>query len=233
MDAHDNDREGDHSIEKPASGPDGHSAKAENDDPGRVSYAGLRVWTSLIPEFTIRASLSRAEKTALMVIALAFLALAVWGTSWLEKKNQIARGSVAFKLPVRGKYAIIAHCTSYWKTVGNITGVKMGADVVPATTITLDDRSSSGALRIYFRDTDMNTVGDPVTVGFQRGLFSNGKNSIEISASDGFHNRVDFDTYQLGTEGAWHLEVLEANTDMAPRANFSMLFSTRMSPNLR
>ena len=59
------------------------------------------------------------------------------------------------------------------------------------------------------------------------------KNSIEISASDGFHNRVDFDSYQLGTVGAWRLEVLEASGEMEARANFSLLFTTTISPILR
>lgn len=229
MDSYDNE---DQSIEKHSFMADAQREPADGRNHGRASFAGLRPWMGLIPAFTNRLSLDRVEKTALTVIALAFLALAVWGSIWLQQKNQLAQGSGVFQLPARGQHATIAHCSSYWKTVGNMTGVKMGAVAIPAATITLDERSSSGALRIYFRDTTMNTVGDPVTVGFNSGQFSNGKSSIEISASDGFHDRVDFDTYQLGTEGAWHLEVLEARGEMEPGANFSILFSTRISPNL-
>ena len=76
-------------------------------------------------------------------------------------------------------------------------------------------------------------MGDPVTMSFQNGIFSNGSHTVEITASDGFHSQVDFDTYQLGTMEAWELEVLEAIGEMEPRANFSLLFKTVISPALR
>ena len=230
MDSHDNE---DQSIEKHSFMPDAQREPTDGRDHGEGLLAGLWPWMKLLPAFTKRLSLDRVEKTALAIIALVFLSLAIWGVISLQQKNQLAQSSGFFQLPARGKYARIAHCTSYWKTVDNVTGVKMGAVAIPAASITLDKSSSSGALRVYFRDTGMNTVGDPVTVGFMNGMFSNGKNSIEFSASDGFHDRVDFDTYQLGAEGAWHLEILEARGEMEPRANFSTLFSTRISPNLR
>ena len=123
--------------------------------------------------------------------------------------------------------------SSYWKRCGDTLGIKIGAVAIPAATITLRKDSSSGALRFYFRDSNMKSVGDPVTMSFQNGTFSNGSHTIEITASDGFHNQVDFNTYQLGATGAWELEVLEAKDEMEPRANFSLLFKTVISPALR
>ncbi len=233
MDSDESDQEGDQSIEKHKFRTDAHKESADKGNHGKSSLFGSNPWIGLICEFKNRLSLNRAEKIALTIIASVFLALTVWATIWLQQKNRLANDSVVFKLPAKGNHAYLRSCSSYWKTVDNTAGIKRGAIAVPAATITLDDHSPSGALRVYFRDARMNTVGDPITIGFQDGLFSNGKNSIEISASDGFHNRVDFDSYQLGTVGAWRLEVLEASGEMEARANFSLLFTTTISPILR
>lgn len=233
MDSDETQQKGDQSIEKHKFRTDTPAESAHQGDSGRPPLFESTPWMSLISELRARLSLNRPEKIALTILALVFLTLAVWGTIWLQQKNQLANEFAAFKLPARGKHATISHCKSYWKKVGDIAGVKRGTIAVPAASITLDSLSSSGALRIYFRDANMNTVGDPITVGFKDGLFANGNNSVEISASDGFHNRVDFDTYQLGTMGAWRLEVLEASGEMETRANFSTLFTTRISPSIR
>jgi len=190
-------------------------------------------WSKLIATIQNKLSLSRPEKIALISIAIIFLGLAVWAGFWLRQKNHLASGNQGRELPSKGAYATISNFSSYWKRCGDTPGIKIGAIAIPAATITLRKDSSSGALRFYFRDSSMKSVGDPVTMSFQNGLFSNGNDTIEITASDGFHNQVDFNTYQLGTTGAWELEVLEAKGDMEPRANFSLLFKTVISPALR
>ena len=190
-------------------------------------------WSKLIALSQNKLFLSRPEKIALVSIAVIFLGLTVWAGFWLKQKNQLASGNQGIELPSKGAYAIISNFSSYWKRCGDTPGIKIGAVAIPAATITLRKDSSSGALRFYFRDSNIKSVGDPVTMSFQNGVFSNGKHKIEITASDGFHNQVDFNTYQLGTTGAWELEVLEAKGEMEPRANFSLLFKTVISPALR
>jgi hypothetical protein len=190
-------------------------------------------WSKLIATIQNKLSLSRPEKIALVSIAVIFLGLAVWAGVWLKQKNQLAIGNQGIEFPSKGAYATISNFSSYWKRCGDTLGIKIGAVAIPAATITLRKDSSSGALRFYFRDSNMKSVGDPVTMSFQNGTFSNGSHTIEITASDGFHNQVDFNTYQLGTTGAWELEVLEAKDEMEPRANFSLLFKTVISPALR
>jgi len=190
-------------------------------------------WSKLLATIQNKLSLSRPEKIALISIAIIFLGLTVWAGFWLRQKNHLASGNQGIELPSKGAYATISNFSSYWKRCGDTPGIKIGAIAIPAATITLRKDSSSGALRFYFRDSSMKSVGDPVTMSFQNGLFSNGNDTIEITASDGFHNQVDFNTYQLGTTGAWELEVLEAKGDMEPRANFSLLFKTVISPALR
>lgn len=190
-------------------------------------------WSKLITAIQNKLSLSRPEKIALVSIAFIFLCLTVWAGFWLKQKNHLAGGNRDVELPSRGAYATISNFSSYWKRCGDTPGIKIGAVAIPAATITLRKDSSSGALRFYFRDSNKESVGDPVTMSFQNGIFSNGSHTVEITASDGFHSQVDFDTYQLGTMESWELEVLEAIGEMEPRANFSLLFKTVISPALR
>lgn len=178
-------------------------------------------------------TLSRPEKIALFSIAFIFVALSFWAGSWLKQKNQQAEGQRIAKLPAKGKHGTISEFSSYWKIANNTPGIKIGAVAVPAVSIGLRKRQSSGALRFYFRDSSMQTVGDPVTLSFQNGLFSNGRRQIDVSASDGFHSKVDFETYQLGGLGTWHVEILESKGEMEPRANFSPLLQSAISPGLR
>ena len=190
-------------------------------------------WSAMLTKLREHLSLDKAEKIALLSIGLIFVVLALWAGVWLMKKNQLTEGPRPLDLPAKGTHATISDFASYWKLTNNTIGVKMGAIVLPAATITLHKRSTSGALRVYFLDANKKHMGDPITISFQNGLFDNASNTVEISATVGFHSRVDFDSYQLGSTGAWSLEILEAKGETEPRSNFSTLLTARISPSLR
>lgn len=194
---------------------------------------GFTALSQLFTATQSKLSLSKPEKISLLSIALIFLSLGIWAGFWLKQKNHIASGNEVAKLSSKGAYATISHFSSYWQRHTNTPGIKIGAVAIPTATITLRKDSSSGALRLYFLDSKKKSVGDPVTISFQNGMFLNGSDTITITASDGFHNVVDFDTYQLGDLGTWSVEILEAKGEMEPRANFSLLFQSDISPSLR
>lgn len=171
------------------------------------------------------------EKIALLSIAVIFLALSIWASFWLKHKNHLATSVELVDFSHKGTYASISQFSSYWKKCHHTPGIKMGAVAVPAATITLGKSASSGALRVYFYDHNGEVAGDPVTLGFQDASFS-GSNKVEITASDGFHDMVDFETYQLGDLGDWRIEILESKGEMEPREKFSPLFHSVISPNL-
>lgn len=177
-------------------------------------------------------SLNKSEKIALLSIAGIFFSLVVWAGFWLKQKNHVAAGDQLVKSSSHGTYATISDFSSYWKKCSDAQGIKRGAVAIPAATIKLSKRSSTGALRFYFLNSKMKSVGDPVTLSFRDGMFSNGADTIEINASDGFHNMVDFETYQLGDLGSWDIEILEAKNEAEPRANFSLLLRSVISPSL-
>lgn len=200
---------------------------------GQATGCDPITWNAMLTKLREHLSLDKAEKIALLIIGIVFIALTLWAGVWLMQKNQLVEGSRQLDLPAEGAHATISGLTSYWKLTNNEMGVKMGAIVVPTTTITLGKHSTSGALRIYFLDANKQRIGDPITISFQDGLFDNASNRVEISATDGFHSRVDFDTYQLGSIGAWSLEVLEAKDEMEPRSSYSALLTAEVSPSLR
>lgn len=55
---------------------------------------------------------------------------------------------------------------------------------------------------------------------------------VEITATDGFHNMVDFESYQLGGFNVWRIEILESKGEMEPKENFSPLFQSIISNQL-
>ncbi|MCP5534717.1 MAG: hypothetical protein H7A51_00610 [Akkermansiaceae bacterium] len=178
-------------------------------------------------------SLSSTEKIALSVLAVIFLGLTMWGIIWLKQKNNDATLAETLDLPIAGEYATVSGFVTYWKAPGDTPGIKLGAVVVPAARITLGDGSSSGTLRIYFSDASKNSIGDPITINFKDGKFADGTDTIEVSASDGFHLKGDFHAYQMDRSLAWDVEVLEAENSMASRANFKRLFNTKVAPTMR
>jgi len=178
-------------------------------------------------------SLSSTEKIALSAIAAIFIGLTIYGYIWLRGKNNDAVTADTLELPVEGKHATITEFSTFWKSPGKAPGIKLGAVVVPAASITLSDDSNSGALRIYFRNATQDSIGDPITISFQNGKFENGTNTIEVSASDGFHLKGDFHAYQMDSSLAWKVDVLEAGSSSATGSGYTILFDTPVAPTMR
>ncbi|MEJ6573343.1 MAG: hypothetical protein QNL01_08165 [Akkermansiaceae bacterium] len=178
-------------------------------------------------------SLSSTEKIALSAIAAIFIGITIYGYIWLRGKNNDAVTADTLELPVEGKHATITEFTTFWKSPGKAPGIKLGAIVVPAASITLSDDSNTGALRIYFRNATQDSIGDPITISFQNGKFKNGTNSIEVSASDGFHLKGDFHAYQMDKSLAWKVDVLEASSSAATGSSYTILFDTPVAPTMR
>lgn len=182
-------------------------------------------------ELIKKAGLSTAEKIALAAFALMFAGLAIWGYVFLHAQNNLGKTEAGLKLPIKGDYATISGFNTFWQAAGDSTGVRLGAQVVPAASITLSDESSgSGAFRVYFRNADKNSVGDPITIPFEDGKFSNGEKSIKVSASDGFHQEGDFNAYVLDRALAWRVQLLEAGSATASGSDFEEVLETIVEP---
>lgn len=179
-------------------------------------------------------SLSSAEKITLGSLAVILIGLAIWGCIWLRGKNKIANTRETVELPVEGKHATITELTTFWISPEKGPGVNLNAIVVPAVTITLDEETSrSGALRLFFRNADKISIGDPITLPFQNGQFSNGSNTIEVSASDGFHQEGQFHAYQVDGGVPWRVHILESSSVTARGSEFKELLDAPVDAKRR
>lgn len=187
--------------------------------------------------------LSLTEKVSLAVVAAALLGLAVYGYVWLYQKNLTEEDS-KLQLPVKGEHVTINAFSTYWKAVSGSEVTKMGAKVLPSASITLNSSaSSSGALRIFFYNTQNERIGDPVTLPISNGKFVSQNKSnltitddgatIEVISSDGFHQEGDFSAYVLDTKLAWQVHVSEANSSTASGDDFKEIINTKVEPQRR
>lgn len=170
-------------------------------------------------------SLNKTEKIALGILTAVLAGLAIWGCFWLSGKNKIANTRETIDLPAAGEYATITGLDTFWITPKKESGVNLNAVVVPSITITLDrEKSSDGALRLFFRNTKGDSIGDPITLPFENGQFStNGTNTIEVAASDGFREEGQFHAYQVDDSTPWRVHILEAPSASSPGAGFTNL----------
>ncbi len=179
-----------------------------------------------------RTRLSIIEKVTLSALAILFLGLATWGYLFLYEKNHLGKAAETLKFPIEGKYITISDFKTFWKNPEGMTGIKLGAQIIPAASITLaEDNSGSGALRVYFRNAEKTSVGDPITIYFSNGEFNNGDKNIEITATDGFHQAGDFNAYALDRALAWRIEILEAPTQNSSGSEFEPIINTMISPD--
>ncbi|MBT8037251.1 MAG: hypothetical protein KJO21_06870 [Verrucomicrobiae bacterium] len=192
---------------------------------------------------TQKITLSITEKISLSALAALLLGLAIWGYVFLYQKN-FSETEGELKLPVQGQFATISEFNTSWTSAGKSAGIKLGVAVVPTASITLDEASSSGTLRIFFRNAKEARIGDPVTISFQGGKFTNPnkKNLIHISddgatatisSSDGFSSEGDFYAYQMDSSLAWKVHILEAENTNSAGTDYQEMFNTKMQAKRR
>ena len=167
--------------------------------------------TAVADTATKKYSLNAIEKITLASLAAVMIGLLVWSCIWLSDRNKIANTREKVELPIVGQQATITALSTFWITSKNGQGVNLEAVVLPAVTITLDETASkNGILRLFFKNADDKSIGDPVSLSFKNGKFSNDSNTIEVSASDGFHQEGQFHAYQVDEAKPWRVLVLEA-----------------------
>ena len=118
---------------------------------------------------------------------------------------------------------------TYWRapdTQGDkVDTVQRGVILIPAIKIKVS--GSSGAIRIFFRDSDGILVGDSTTLPIS------GEETIAISATDGFTDMGMHASYRTGENPPWMIQVLEGPSVDAPIEKFKTLFKTEISTELR
>ncbi|MGB1259660.1 MAG: hypothetical protein ACPG6P_06450 [Akkermansiaceae bacterium] len=175
-------------------------------------------------------SLKPVEKITLALLAALLIGAGVFGYIHISKLAS-DDSLESLDLPVKGKHAEISEFSTFWSNPGKAAGITLGAQVVPGAKITLSESSSgSGILRVYFRNEKDEIVGDPIPLTFTSGKFSNGKSTIEVSASDGFHQEADYHAYSVEQNTVWRVQVLESSSTGSNRSDFSEIINTAVHP---
>ncbi len=214
--------------------------ESEDNADDTVSSAGIKSEIEALISPLKKFSLSAVEKITLVTLAVALIGLGIWGYVFIYEKNNLAVTEATLNLPIEGKYATVTKLSTFWISAGKSAGIKLGVAVVPVAQITLDDESSSGALRVFFRDAEKNRVGDPITINFENGKFTapnktnisitDSGSTATVSATNGFQLESDFSAYQMDSTLTWKVHVLEADSSSAAGSSFEDLFNTGVEP---
>lgn len=174
--------------------------------------------------------LTAVEKISMILI---FASLAVTATlAVIHFSKEIPVDSEISKkvsLPVEGKMISVSAVETYWRSPNtqgeNADIVRTGVKLIPVVKIQASGKS--GAIRIFFRDSDGSLVGDSTT------LTISGKQSLTISATDGFTDMGMHASYRTGENARWMIQVLEGPSIDAPIEKFKTLFETEISTDIR
>ena len=173
-----------------------------------------------------RMNLTKLERLGL--VALSVLLLGGVGMVFLNAISRLPTDSGRVKandFPIRGSHITIHSAVSFWRAPKAADTARRGTQLVPV----VDLMSSGGpaAIRVFFRNSDGDVIGDAVTRFLQAG----GK--LQVAATAGFDDVGMHAAYRTGDNKAWTIEVLEAATENAPGPEFRKLFEMNISTDRR
>lgn len=175
-------------------------------------------------------SLSKVERLGLVALASLLVISGIVISYYTLKRLPTESARVkANDFPVKGKLVTILSAESYWRapiTTGkDADTVRRGTQLLPV----LDVTSSGGpaAIRVFFRNSDRDLVGDAVNRSVQSG------STLHIAATAGFEDVGMHAAYRTGQSKPWTIEVYEAPSENSPGQDFKKLFEMNISTNRR
>ena len=173
-----------------------------------------------------RLHLTKLERLGL--VALTVLLLGGATLAFLTTISRLPTDSGRVKandFPLRGSYVTIHSAVSFWRTPKAADTARRGTQLVPVVDLT--STGGPAAIRVFFRNSDGDVIGDAVTRYLQAGA------KLEIAATAGFDDVGMHAAYRTGQNKAWTIEVLEAATENAPGPEFRKLFEMNISTDRR
>lgn len=175
-------------------------------------------------------SLTAIEKASLLLIAVALITTAALGIIHFTKEIPVdSEITKKVNLPVEGKMIRVNAIQTYWRTPNtqgeNTDIVRRGVKLIPVLKIQAEGKS--GAIRIFFRDSDGALVGDSTTVAISA------NETLIISATDGFRDMGMHASYRTGENARWMIQAFEGPSIDAPIEKFQPLFETEISTDIR
>ena len=198
------------------------SPLANEDDELSPPIQGNAIPASLRP----RLNLSKLEGIGL--VTLLALLCAVGSVIFfltihrLPTKPEIAKPNA---FPVQGQHFTLLSATSHWRAPRPTDTARRGTQLLPV--LILKSSGGPAAIRVFFRNSAGELVGDAVTRSIKVG------SEMEIVATAGFDDVGMHAAYRSGPSKSWTIEVFEAPTENSAGPEFKKLFVTNISTDRR
>ena len=180
---------------------------------------------------------AKLEKIGLISLGGVLLGIGIWWLTGLLSSVRTTNLDEGFPdLPAKGEFTEISNIVSFWRKPvreGASADVATADTVyIPVVEITLEE-SQSGVLRVIFRDSEGNFIGDTITRSFSGGNFNDtGSDTAEFAATDGFHQASAFNDYRVGDD-RWTAEIFEGPSVNAAGSRFTQILTTPLFPKQR
>ena len=173
-----------------------------------------------------RLNLTKLERLGL--VALCVLLLGGAAMAFLNTISRLPTDSGRVKandFPIRGRHLTILSADSFWRAPKAADTARRGTQLVPV--VELKSSGGPAAIRVFFRNSDGDVIGDAVTRFLQAGA------KLQVAATAGFDDVGMHAAYRTGESKAWTIEVLEAATENAPGPTCRRLFEMNVSTDRR
>lgn len=174
--------------------------------------------------------LSKVERIGLA--ALLGVLLIGGGVVYFKTIHGLPTGSGRLReneFPVKGAHLTIVSADTYWRapiTEGtNAETVRRGTQLVPVIDLTV--KGGPAAVRVFFRNSDGDVIGDAVTRTLQEGT------PLEVAATAGFEDVGMHAAYRTGQSKQWIVQVYEAPSENSPGPAFKKVFEMNVSTDRR
>lgn len=174
--------------------------------------------------------LSKVERIGLA--ALLGVLLIGGGVVYFKTIHDLPTGAGRFEendFPVNGTHVTVVSAASYWRAPitdgASVETVRRGTKLVPVVNLTA--KGGPAAIRVFFRNSDGDVIGDAVTRTIQT------EASLEVAATAGFEDVGMHAAYRTGQSQSWTVQVYEAPSENSPGNAFKKLFEMTVSTDLR
>lgn len=175
-------------------------------------------------------NLSKVERVGLA--ALLGVLLVGGGVIYFKTIHDLPSGSGFLQenhFPVKGEHLTILSGSSYWRAPimdgENTETFRRGTQLVPVINLTLS--GGPGAIRVIFRNSDGEVIGDAVTRSIPTGT------TLEVAATAGFEDVGMHAAYRTGQSKPWTMQVYEAPSLNSTGSAFKKLFELNVSTDRR
>lgn len=211
---------------EPADAPAGWNAPAASSDFSDDEF--VPVGDPNAKPFSLRPllKLTRLEMICMACLGLALVAGGVW--TYQHTLKRIGRSDASHgqaDYPVRGSHLTVTKLVSYWRQPLATETVRRGVVLIPVVELTVS--GGPGAIRVVFANEHGKETGDLITRAV------NGEATLVIPATDGFEDVSMHAAYRADLSKPWLLQISEAPSAGATRAEFKPLLNEPISPEKR